>query len=97
MIIKCDSCERELDELGALLFSPPDENNNCTKYHICVYCFQKPNIKGSLAQECHDLIIEMQDVNGFGIPPRNDPVFNTVMQKGNDMLLRLRKIIEEGK
>ena len=45
--ITCDYCGKELDALGALLFSPPDENQ-VKKYHICYDCFNntvKPNTK----------------------------------------------------
>lgn len=45
----CDVCSKELDEMGGLLFSPPDaaydDDNNmslvCTKTHICADCFPK--------------------------------------------------------
>lgn len=35
----CDCCAKELDALGALLFSPPLPDNQVTKYHICFDCF----------------------------------------------------------
>jgi len=38
--IKCDICGEELLELGALLFSPPNKNKLCNKYHICNNCFK---------------------------------------------------------
>jgi hypothetical protein len=38
--IKCDMCNKELKELGALLFSPP-KGNDVKKYHICVKCFKR--------------------------------------------------------
>ena len=47
--INCDVCGEELDEPGALLFSPPadsDEQDDyycsgCDKYHICVTCYRR--------------------------------------------------------
>lgn len=38
---KCDYCGNELTEFGAILLSPPDENNQVVKYHVCVDCFEK--------------------------------------------------------
>jgi len=35
----CNRCGKELDKLGGLLFSPPDNKNNVKKYHICKDCF----------------------------------------------------------
>jgi hypothetical protein len=37
----CDSCKRELDDFGAILFGPPDSQNQVKKYHICKDCFEK--------------------------------------------------------
>lgn len=48
--ITCEVCERELDEPGALLFSPPilDDKYHitpqatlCIKYHLCRHCYNK--------------------------------------------------------
>jgi len=36
----CDKCKKELNEFGALLFSPPDENNLVKKYHLCKDCYE---------------------------------------------------------
>jgi hypothetical protein len=38
---KCDSCELELVEFGAILLSPPNSNNQVTKYHLCLDCYEK--------------------------------------------------------
>jgi len=35
----CDRCGKELEEFGALLFSPPDKYNGVIKYHLCKECF----------------------------------------------------------
>jgi len=35
----CDRCGKELEEFGALLFSPPDEDDKVIKYHLCKKCF----------------------------------------------------------
>ncbi|GBE19732.1 hypothetical protein BMS3Abin17_00459 [archaeon BMS3Abin17] len=37
----CDKCKQELTEFGAILFSPPDENNNVKKFHICKKCYEE--------------------------------------------------------
>lgn len=36
--INCYRCTRELEKPGALIFTPPDEKDNCTKYHLCPDC-----------------------------------------------------------
>jgi len=38
---KCDICKEELNEYGALMFSPPDEEGNVKKFHICKNCYVK--------------------------------------------------------
>jgi hypothetical protein len=35
----CDKCKNELDEFGGILLSPPDENNNVKKFHLCKNCY----------------------------------------------------------
>ena len=38
--VECMGCEKELDELGALLFSPPEtEGNQVSKDHLCYECY----------------------------------------------------------
>ncbi len=43
--IKCDKCKETLKEAGALVFSPPGNNEFCKslvfKYHLCVDCYKK--------------------------------------------------------
>jgi len=41
----CNICRRELEDFGALLFSPPDENGKVEKRHICKECYKKVNKK----------------------------------------------------
>jgi hypothetical protein len=36
----CDRCQKELDDFGAILFSPP-EGHDVKKYHICKSCYAK--------------------------------------------------------
>jgi len=36
-----ENCEGDIKHFGALLFSPPNENNMVRKYHICINCFNK--------------------------------------------------------
>ena len=33
------NCEGELQQFGALLFSPPYESGDCQKMHVCVACW----------------------------------------------------------
>ena len=38
--LQCDMCHRDLQEPGALIFSPPtDETLLVEKYHVCAYCW----------------------------------------------------------
>ena len=37
----CDKCKQELEEFGALLFSPPNEKNEVRKFHICKECYKE--------------------------------------------------------
>lgn len=38
--LKCDKCGRELIQPGALLFSPPKQDQWIVeKYHLCVACW----------------------------------------------------------
>ena len=39
--ICCHKCGRELNEPGALLFSPPIQDVMVTKYHLCRRCFEE--------------------------------------------------------
>lgn len=45
---KCTKCGKELDEPGALAFSPPSGRIHVVKYHICVECW--PKLLGWLVQ-----------------------------------------------
>lgn len=38
---KCANCGKELDDFGAILLSPPDNENNVQKLHLCKGCYQK--------------------------------------------------------
>lgn len=35
----CDGCRVPLTEPGGLVFSPPNEHDECTKSHLCVECY----------------------------------------------------------
>ena len=37
----CDICKKKLNEFGAILLSPPDEQNSVKKFHICKECYNK--------------------------------------------------------
>ena len=39
MDIKCNKCLRTLLLPGALIFGPPDENDQVLKYHLCRSCY----------------------------------------------------------
>ena len=34
-------CGQELTTFGGILLSPPSNNNEVKKYHLCVSCYQK--------------------------------------------------------
>ena len=35
----CSLCKKELDDFGAIVLSPPDDNHKVEKYHICKACY----------------------------------------------------------
>ena len=37
----CDSCGTELEEFGAILFSPPNSKSEVKKFHICKKCYNE--------------------------------------------------------
>ena len=37
---RCDKCRRLITQPGALLVSPPKNNNTVTKYYLCNECFE---------------------------------------------------------
>ncbi len=37
----CDMCRKELEEFGAILLGPPDENNKVEKFHLCRECYEE--------------------------------------------------------
>ena len=40
----CYICKKELEDFGAILWSPPDKNNKHDKYHICVGCWSRKTL-----------------------------------------------------
>ncbi len=44
----CAKCGKELEEFGALLFSPPTGENKVDKFHLCVDCFRSLQISSSV-------------------------------------------------
>lgn len=44
----CDICDLEMDEFGAILLSPPDNDDFVHKYHICIYCYKLLKEKNNL-------------------------------------------------
>ncbi len=37
----CDKCGKELTKFGAILFSPPNEDSDVHKFHLCVDCYEE--------------------------------------------------------
>jgi hypothetical protein len=37
--LNCFRCRHPIDIPGALLFSPPDDHDTCTKIHLCSTCY----------------------------------------------------------
>ena len=35
----CSLCRKELDDSGAIVLSPPDDNHKVEKHHICRVCY----------------------------------------------------------
>jgi len=46
---KCDKCKKELEDFGALLFSPPNKEGKVEKFHICKNCYSE--LERQLRQE----------------------------------------------
>lgn len=40
LTVECFMCATELDQPGALIFSPPNKAGNTKKRHLCVECFK---------------------------------------------------------
>lgn len=36
---KCDKCKKELQEFGAILLSPPRNDDTVRKFHLCRDCY----------------------------------------------------------
>jgi len=39
MKVFCSFCSNDMEDPGALLFSPPTMGEDCKKYHVCTECF----------------------------------------------------------
>lgn len=37
----CDKCKNELTDFGAILLSPPDQQDMVHKFHICKDCYKE--------------------------------------------------------
>ncbi|MBD3270842.1 hypothetical protein GF376_04935 [Candidatus Peregrinibacteria bacterium] len=37
----CDKCQKELNDFGAILLGPPDDENMVIKQHLCVACYDE--------------------------------------------------------
>lgn len=37
----CSKCKKELNDFGAILFGPPNEENKVQKHHICKDCYNQ--------------------------------------------------------
>ena len=40
MKIECDKCNELIKKKGAILWSPPDEDEMCKKTHLCIKCYK---------------------------------------------------------
>lgn len=38
---KCDMCGHELTKFGAILFSPPNDQSEVKKFHLCQDCYHE--------------------------------------------------------
>jgi hypothetical protein len=38
---RCGKCKKELQEFGAILLSPPKEDNTVEKVHLCRPCYDE--------------------------------------------------------
>jgi hypothetical protein len=36
----CDKCSKELNDFGAILLSPPDDEGKVKKFHLCKACYE---------------------------------------------------------
>ena len=63
LILYCNICGRELEEPGALLFSPPDKYGQTLKYHLCKKCYQKLSwlINSECAKELDEISEKCKD------------------------------------
>ena len=41
LVLWCAWCGEQIEELGCLLFSPPDGSGKCHKHHGCKKCYDK--------------------------------------------------------
>ena len=55
----CDFCKKELQDFGAILLSPPDNDNKVRKFHICKECFKKLNVENRGSDEVKKLLLFM--------------------------------------
>lgn len=72
--VNCSECGQELDEPGALLIGPPNEDNVSRKEHICQKCYYEPaptlpqdtidQIRLALAKQYMDTLLEFEDFVG---------------------------------
>jgi hypothetical protein len=52
-LVFCYKCDDPLEELGAILLSPPDnkyvKEQKVTKHHMCIHCYKKEmeNVRAS--------------------------------------------------
>lgn len=59
MDIECSICKGVLCKPGALVFSPPQQEGNVIKLHVCLWCWGK-------------LYAWMLDNAIVGLPPKKD-------------------------
>lgn len=37
----CDKCKKELEDFGGILLSPPNQESQVKKFHLCKNCYQE--------------------------------------------------------
>lgn len=81
MTISCDYCNKQLTELGGLLFDAPNTEGMTHKYHACNKCFAKftPKPEGSL--------VSIDNVTSLGLKVATIKTAERV--GGSDKLIKL--------
>jgi len=94
MNFDCHYCDKELEETGGLLFSPPDADDIVKKHHICVDCYVTISagaiviIYNSLEQENKEL---KEHIKALDFKLEGEKKVNQLVKEKNE---RLEKLLE---